>query len=249
MKENIEPDVIVDAHSLVKKWIEENDNNIPDIWKDIGKEVYSRKTLIIAAMEDLKKKNIENPLMLAATDVFVEKAQRLLTKRARSLLIYGVFTATLAFGVILFSLCFLKKLDPFEFVKANEVNGYILTILLMKATSISALILGAIYLLVAIARALFHEGLALFSKRHALRFGRLYIYLNAGKINFKDLEEAFKWNEDFSTAFKDIKADSITRTVFHRAFDTIPQIINAAANALKKEKETENRKDNNTKIS
>ena len=68
----------------------------PRRWKHIAREVYWRKTLILAAKKDLEDKQIPNPLALAATDVFVEKAQKFLTRREWFMVITGVVTGIAA---------------------------------------------------------------------------------------------------------------------------------------------------------
>jgi hypothetical protein len=74
-------------------------------WNRIGTEVILRKTLIEAARKDLdilypteivieKKRHFA----IAATDVFVEKAQAILTERGRSLFIWGAYAQHLQFS-------------------------------------------------------------------------------------------------------------------------------------------------------
>jgi hypothetical protein len=97
--------------SDVTEWIAREDANIPQRWKNIGKEVFSRKSLMFAAADDLARRKIENPISLAATDVFVEKAQKLLSRRALWNMVIGGITSLLTFGMILYASWWLFKLD------------------------------------------------------------------------------------------------------------------------------------------
>ena len=78
----------------------------------------------------------------------------------------------------------------------------------------------------------------MFHRRHALRFGRLYVYLIEGKVNFKDLEEAFKWNIDFTTAFKDIKADKMIQLPVAKLVDVMRDLVKEAGKSARKPAES-----------
>src|SRR3989338_698250 len=84
-----------------------------------------------------------------------------------------------------------------------------LIFMIIKGGAAAGLVIASAMFLMHLARALFHEATILFNRRHALRFGRLFIYLKEGEISLEDLEKAFKWNDEFSTAFKDIRIDPV----------------------------------------
>ncbi|MCX6232928.1 MAG: hypothetical protein NTZ33_15470 [Bacteroidetes bacterium] len=225
--------ICINISNLWKKK-EKSNERIPERWVDIGKEVYARKTLLLSAQKDLNANGIDEPFVLAATDIFVEKAQRLLTKRGRMLITTGIILS-IVLVVFLLGVTWYYYLNHNDSeITALNLNGYSLTLIVLKKLTIASIILALGYFLIAITRALFHEGLTLFSRRHALRFGRLYVYIKKGKVDYKELEDAFKWNQEFSTAFKDIQPDKMTKTIIHRVIDIIPEVVNKSIEAYLK---------------
>ena len=89
------------------------------------------------------------------------------------------------------------------------------------------------YFLVSLSRALLHEGTVLYSRRHSLRFGRLFVYLMSDKMSREDLVAVFNWNAEFSTAFKDIQAENITKMPLSKAFETAVELSKTAADLAK----------------
>lgn len=61
--------------------------------------------------------------------------------------------------------------------------------------------------------------LCLRQRRHALRFGRLYVYLNQGQVELDKLQEAFQWNKEVITSFLDMKPEVITETIIQKLID------------------------------
>jgi len=223
--------------SALKTWLLGSDSNIHKKWKNIGKEVYARKTLLLSAAEDLENNGWQNSRRLAATDVFVEKAQRLLARRATLFIGLGLFTALLAIIGLVLAAYFVFNKTIADILEGEQISNQIITLIIFKSSSAGAFLIAAVYFLVSLSRALLHEGTTLFNRRHALRFGRLYVYLKEGKVNFKDMEEAFKWNAEFKTAFKDIQADKITKSPLQSAIETPGKIIRDVKNPNKRKKE------------
>ena len=103
------------------------------------------------------------------------------------------------------------------------------------------LVLGAVYVLVMVARASFHEGTILRNRRHSLRLGRLFLYLkltsasNAhdlrelkkSQLNAIEMESIFGWNLESSSAFKDIKGEAVTGTLFGQVLQTVQKGLEA----------------------
>jgi hypothetical protein len=85
---------------------------------------------------------------------------------------------------------------------------------------------------VALARSFFHEAATLLDRRHALRFGRLYVYLEPGDLTLSALAEAFDWNRQATSAFLDIRPEVVTETLLHRALDLAAAAPEAAFKAL-----------------
>jgi len=215
-----------DVPSDVTKWILSRDTNIPHRWKKIGKEVYARKSLLFAAANDLKSHDIKNSVSLAATDVFVEKAQKLLSRRALWNMILGGVMSVMTFIMLILASIWLYELNIIgEISKYGRLDNLLFTLLVLKATTAGAIFGAATYFAIALSRAFLHEGTVLYSRRHALRFGRLYVYLVEGKVEFKDLEEAFKWNAEFTSAFKDIKPEKAAAHPAQRVLQEVASII------------------------
>lgn len=201
-------------------------------WYEVGREVFYRKSILISAEKVLRNAGIDKSVEIAATDVFVEKAQKKLSIRALILLIIGIILALTALGFAIYMIFFLKTISLPE---TNQISTFVFTLLLLKTLSIGGLIFSIIYFLASISKALFHESLSLYNKRHSLRFGRLYIYLNKNNINFEDMEEAFNWNKDYPTAFKDIDT-SVIKTPASKIIDIIPDLINRGIDEIKEVK-------------
>lgn len=222
--------------SLLRKWLTGRGLNKPDIawwrairwwrarrWRKIGWEVFERKALLLAAARDLEENDISDPMKLAATDIFVEKAQVFLTTRGRALYVFGVLTSVLAIGLLLGAAWFAygtetkKLLDVAN--SSDDVSPAYLTILILKSITASGFVVGVAYFFVSLSKALLHEATVLYSQRHSLRFGRLFVYLKSDTMTRDDLEVIFNWNTEFSTAFKDIKAEDIMKSPLTRAIE------------------------------
>jgi hypothetical protein len=185
-------------------------------WATIGWEVFERKALLIAAARDLQDNGCTDPVKLAAADVFVEKAQVFLTERGDKLYRWGRNTAICAVIVMLCVGIFLT-LTPVSTILSvlspdEAVSNAYLAVVILKATTAGGFFAGVIYFLVSLSRAFYHEGTVLFSRRHSLRFGRLFVYLMSDTMRREDLEAVFNWNAEFSTAFKDIRPDGIAKS-------------------------------------
>jgi hypothetical protein len=154
-----------------------------------------------------------DPYKVSATDVFVEKAQKAITDRAVKYQTWGAIISFVTIASMIAAAVFLwRGLEKFEY-SDYTYDLYKFLIIIIRMLTIGALIAGVGYFLISIARALLHEGTALYSRRHALRFGRLYVYLKGGEIQSVDeLERAFRWNDAVHTAFVDIKPDKATKS-------------------------------------
>lgn len=264
--------------SLLKKWLEDKDklysdrqpgfvrkwvNRIhklltptdPDSlfdryerWSGIGWEVYERKALLLASASDLEQNQIADAFKLAATDIFVEKAQRILTMRGRILYSCGALTAGFALTILAYTTLRLVEADILTLLKVKssttQVSTAYLTMLILKSTTAGAFVIAIVYFLVSLSRALLHEGTVLYNRRHSLRFGRLYVYLQSGCLNREDLEKAFNWNTESSSAFMDIQADKVMRSPVMKVLDTLPETLRAVNEILKSREKQETGKGN-----
>lgn len=169
---------------------------------------------------------------LSVVDIFVEKAQAVLARRAKYLIYGGILTVVFTFILLTIGFIYAIMGDYIHefFVEKIIVNlknkptdiskllsGYgLLIFLIFKSIAIAAFIYVTVKLLLAFARSFFNEGLSLYERRHALRFGRMYIYLKKGQVNEEWLEKLFQWNKETKTSFLDIKPEVITETLLHK---------------------------------
>lgn len=162
---------------------------------------------------------------LASTDLFVEKAQRVLTRRYRTLFTMGVVVTIMTLSVLALALYHASGQLDKVIDSTIELSNQILILRIFQATAFTAFLLVAVKLLISLGRSFFHEALCLVERRHALRFGRLYVYLKRGDIEDEGLEEAFQWNKESKTSFLDMKPEVVAETLLHKiveAFGKLP---------------------------
>jgi len=201
-------------------------------WHEILEQLIVRKLMLahvystrdeIETVDGFKCKPLAN-LEMSSTDVFLEKAQYHLTERALRFQFYAQLA--IAIGALILLAAFLyyeyyRPIDDIETQVATWANPYVgLTIYLTRSATVAALFAFSIVMCFSFARAFFHESTILLNRRHSLRFGRLYVYLKLGGIQIPselsearkalsviELQEAFGWNRETSTAFKEIKTE------------------------------------------
>jgi len=216
---------------LLRDWLTEITIKNPDFdkkrvkrWKNMGWEVFERKALLLAAARDLEENQIHNAMKLAATDIFVEKAQRILAFRGILMYVVGGIISALVVGVLGYAAWHVFHADAVKLLQVSKssdtVSNAYLTVLIFKATTTGAFVVAIAYFLVSLSRALLHEATVLYSRRHSLRFGRLFVYLMSGTMTREDLVAVFNWNAEFSTAFKDIQAENITKSPLVKLLET-----------------------------
>ncbi|MBK9082086.1 MAG: hypothetical protein IPL88_08435 [Rhizobiales bacterium] len=105
---------------------------------------------------------------------------------------------------------------------AAKIDLYIFLMWMLRGLAMSALSGAAIYLLASLTRAFLHEATLYWNRWHAVRLGRLFIYFKfAGlgpdelsrvreTLTIDEVERAFGWNLETSTAFRDIKPEMMT---------------------------------------
>jgi len=243
--------------SLLRKWLTGRGLEKPDIgwwrasrwwrarrWKKIGWEVFERKALLLAAARDLKENDISDPMKLAATDIFVEKAQVFLTTRGRWLYIFGFCTSVFATFILLTAAWLVYDADTKDLLRvdhsSDNVSAAYLTMLILKSITAGSFVGAVAYFFVSLSRALLHEATVLYSRRHSLRFGRLFVYLKSDTMSREDLEMIFNWNTEFSTAFKDIKAEDITKSPWIRTIEApieVAKVLKELWKEIKEERE------------
>jgi hypothetical protein len=203
-------------------------------WLLVKEEVEQRHALLIQTMTKLEDvtddKNLQ--LTLATTDIFVEKAQFHLTRRATNKYWLAALLSLAALGLIIVFLCLVW---PFLLRDASEYKGleWPATLLLFsQKILVGGFMFAAIYFCAALARAFMHEATILLNRRHAIRFGRLVVYLSRGRgVEVKTLMDAFGWNLESKSAFLGIKPEVMSRGTLAQIGDIIERGIKAARGA------------------
>jgi hypothetical protein len=207
-----------------------NGEDQPETWSSVIRQVLHRRTALKRIREGkadiggefARGVDVTELLELSATDLFVEKVQNKLTERGNQHHLLGTAYSYAVFFALLLALLYLLAFAP---------QGYTLTWpgLLGRIAANGAVVgifLGAAFFLGSLARSHLHEATVLFNKRHMVRLGRLFLYLKfAGlsgaalmqakeKLNVEDIERAFGSVHETSTAFKTIKVEILTSTIF-----------------------------------
>lgn len=248
-------------------------------WDELKDDLDKRSETFKAACEQMQKLGRANDFQLAATDLFVEKAQIHLTIRARLYTTAGIALGLLCFLVIFFSIWLVWNIHIPEFIKElKDKVGFpegifwqVVVLSTLRAAGIAGFAGAAVYFSASLSRAFFHEATALYNRRHSLRFGRMFIYLKYGEtlverstirnlfdlensskagdknksiasvqsealayllhrdVRVKDLEQAFGWNLQVNSAFKDIKPETMSASIYSRTLDTLGRLIDRLA--------------------
>lgn len=224
-------------------------------WRKVVDEVGRRDAALrlrLRAKQDfLKSAGI---IELTAADLFVEKAQIKLTDRARTSFYWGAIflTLTLTMLTVGFGLIYTQaygQLLPKLTGVQNTFAPYVAAEHFVRIFALGALVLGAVYLFASLGRAFLHEGTALLNRRHAVRLGRLFVYLKFGSVaepdelrelrnslSVRDIEEAFGWNLQASTAFKDIRADVVSQSILGQMSELIGKLTDLVSRQTREQR-------------
>ena len=154
---------------------------------------------------------------LAAIDIFVEKAQFVLTRRSNILFTLGIMSIIVVF-IVLFVTYYLAR--EITTPPSNDLSTNALILRIFQSAAISAYIFVAVKYLISLGRSFLHEASVLRERRHSLRFGRLYAYLKKGDIKFSELLESFDWNKMAITSFLDVNPSAIAETLLHKFIES-----------------------------
>lgn len=157
---------------------------------------------IIAAFLD-RGVDHEKIQQILASEVFVEKAQYHLGYRAwwyNFAATALILSAVVAIGTFVF--WYGKPLNQqyVDFVNSMKIGSLYYAAFDQVLTG--GVFLGGAFALVSLARSFLHEAAVLYARRHALRFGRLQLLLSEGKLDMKEMMEAYGWNIETGTAFE-----------------------------------------------
>jgi hypothetical protein len=95
-----------------------------------------------------------------------------------------------------------------------------------------------VYFLLSISLALLNEAMVHYNRRHALRSGRLYMYVKHGKIkNIEEFEKAFRWNETVTSSFQTVMTDKFPKNLTSEVIDLMKETIKATSEFARATKE------------
>jgi len=177
--------------------------------------------------------------LIACVDKFVDEAQQVLTSRAKSYYIFGTMSIIAAVGALVYAglLAYesLSSIDqplrPGSLAVYHPTQYVVMRI--FSALAVATAIYAIVKTTLSYGISFFHEGTRLLDRRHALRFGRLYMYLKREKFEFEELEEAFQWHMDAQTIFQSISASKITDGVFNQLIKSISDAAEAISKVKK----------------
>ena len=209
-------------------------------WRRLGEEIEARHKLLKVAVESLKDTVTDEHLRikLATTDIFVEKAQLHLTRRATHKYWLAIMCSVLIVCLLLYFFFFATKgffdllSNPKQY---NDLNAYSFTLILFQKLLISGVVFAGTYFLASMIRALLHEATTLLNRRHAMRFGRLIVYLKNGEVDEQTIRDNFGWNLDMPTAFLGLRADIMSRGLLTKFAEAVEKVVSAVAGAKKSE--------------
>jgi hypothetical protein len=203
-------------------------------WREIQADVQKRESVVREIAQELSANSISAAMEIAATDVFVEKAEKALNSRSHKM--KRLAYISLVFVAVITTLTVAALFFPAGLFLADASN--IQTTALSAFHNFAALgvLLGLVYLGTSLLRAFLHEAMVLDNRVHSLRLGRLYIYLKLASVskeelskvrealNAAEVERIFGWNIESSSAFKDIRPEYMTRNLLGQIVDAVGKL-------------------------
>jgi hypothetical protein len=207
---------------------------------DVVQMALQRRTDILAATARALEETGAYPSHLArpiaVADLFVEKAQQVLTERSRRMHRQAVL-ATVAVIALMTAAAIFVGYIIFQglHAQAADLDTNVLILRLAQSLSLGAFGFVAVKYLTSLARAFFHESTKLLDRRHAMRFGRLYVHLNAERLahdpgrtdspfDVETLAQAFDWNIDSPSAFLDVDPKLIADTIWNKMVEQVGKL-------------------------
>lgn len=217
-------------------------------WQDIERELSARSQSMQLALRNAQSLGVKNPIELSIIDVTISKAQARLSRRAFWFMIIGLICWMFALSSAWKSLEFLKTNDIPNFLSTlkpvygskgiNIIDGYTLSMWVIRGATLGAAYLSTILIPGWLGIAFFHEATTLYNRRHAVRFGRLYLYLKCANaqdvsaIDLGDLDKLVGWNIQTPSAFRDIDFLKLPKNGYSP--ELLAQIIDSIAKSLEK---------------
>jgi len=204
-------------------------------WQEIEAEVKVREKVVSRIAAALHEGGINASMEIAATDVFVEKAERALTTRSQRMRMMSRFCLGFLGFVMVLGLATLFGAVPGA-ISYDSTTTEATILSALHNFAVLGILLGLVYLGASLLRAYLHEATVLENRVHSLRLGRLYVYLKLASVtpdelgkmrdalNAADIERIFGWNIESSTAFKDIRPEYMTKSIVGQVVDAIGKV-------------------------
>ena len=133
---------------------------------------------------------------LAIVNMFVEKLNLHLEEQVSWYSFIAWSLISVAISVLIFGFCYAsnRPIDIYESIFVSFSWSYAV-LDIIKTASLAGFILSMVYITVALARAYLHESAISHKQKHALRFGRLYMYT---KLLHLEEKQVFEIKEKFT---------------------------------------------------
>jgi hypothetical protein len=155
---------------------------------------------------------------LASTDLFVEKTNLVLSRRAVSTWRAGTLATTSAVALVLgLSTVLIWRTET---ISSGTLTTNRLLLAIVQAVLLCAIVLVAVGYLMRLSRSFFREHVTLLARLEALRFGRLFVYTNPDMTRPRDLHDAFEMNLETSS-FGDAEAKNVADSIYARVAEDL----------------------------
>jgi hypothetical protein len=186
--------------------------------EDVDEALRRRNEILVAAIKRTQDLYIvtdqRHIFRLAATDLFVERAQFVLAQRARSMWRSGIVSTASAVALLIGLSAFLVWRA--EAISSTSLSGNDLALGLVEMLASAAIVFFAVRYLIKLSRSFFNENVALVAKQHALGFGRLYVYTNPDAVRLKDMQDAFGIDLESTPIFLDLRSREAADTLYSK---------------------------------
>jgi len=227
--------------------------NIPDAPEQLGDREFSLPSLSIWQLATIDV-FVEKAQYFLTTRI--NQNERL--AHGTTVATLAVMLVAIIFGLSVFDLSpffqsFVHVPDPPAVNVANNQNSgskstdwETLLFVFLGNTTLLGLLLGIAYFFASLTRAFLHEATILKNRRHSVRLGRLVLHMKVSSarspehlaeiiaaLNINDLEQAFGWNLDTSTAFKDINPEAMTTSLTGQLLASLKKVSDSFASDMK----------------
>jgi hypothetical protein len=167
--------------------------------------------------------------LLACVDKFAQEAHEVLTSKAKAYFIGGISCLVATLGTL--HLAGLLAMNTYQITFASLNNSkwptHFVVIRVFSSLALAAAVYAVVKTFLSYSSAFFHEATRLLDRRHALRFGRLYMYLRREEYSFEQMEKTFEWHRETRTVFQGISATKIADSTLNQAMKTVAELSRA----------------------